>query len=193
MVGFGPGRTAEDMARYAAEMERRAERFEELQGRMAALTATGASGSGRVTVTVDSNGVPSSIKLSGSARGADPSALAAEIMSTMRGAQARLRTEVANAVHNSVGDDPVGAAIIQNFTQRFPDEVKPEPFTPPPVPDPAPPVPPVPSPAPPASPPGWPTETTPPPRTRKPDRDQIVTPDEPDDDDDYFNKKSWLV
>ncbi|MET8776778.1 YbaB/EbfC family nucleoid-associated protein [Nocardia sp. NPDC004654] len=194
MVGF----TAEAMERYAADMERRARQFEELQGRMAAVTATGSSPSGRVTVTVDNNGVPSAITLSAAARGADPSTLAAEIMSTMRSAQARLRTAVSDTVRNSVGDDPVGAAIIQNFRERFPEEQAAEQVTPPPpVQPPTPPVPnPVPPPVPPAfgHAPGWPGEPpAPQPRSRKPDREQIVTPDEPDDDDDYFNKKSWLV
>ncbi|MEV0340870.1 YbaB/EbfC family nucleoid-associated protein [Nocardia sp. NPDC050713] len=194
MVGF----TAEAMERYAADMERRARRFEELQGRMAAVTATGSSPSGRVTVTVDNNGVPSAITLSAAARGADPSTLSAEIMSTMRSAQARLRTAVSDTVRNSVGDDPVGAAIIQNFRERFPEEQAAEQVTPPPpVQPPTSPVPnPVPPPVPPAfgHAPGWPGEPpAPQPRSRKPDREQIVTPDEPDDDDDYFNKKSWLV
>ncbi|MEV0032839.1 YbaB/EbfC family nucleoid-associated protein [Nocardia sp. NPDC050793] len=197
MVGF----TVEDMERYAADMERRAKRFEELQGRMAAVTATGSSPSGRVTVTVDNNGVPSAITLSAGARGADPSTLAAEIMSTMRSAQARLRTVVSDTVRNSVGDDPVGAAIIQNFTERFPEREAADQVTPPPpVQPPTPPAPPAPNPVPPPVPPasghapGWPGEPpAPQPRSRKPNREQIVTPDEPDDDDDYFNKKSWLV
>ncbi|MFC9895442.1 YbaB/EbfC family nucleoid-associated protein [Nocardia sp. NPDC127579] len=191
MAEMDLGRAAEGFAQMAADLERQAARFEELQGRMSTLTATATGPGGRVSVTVDSNGVPVAIDISQSARGMDPRALSAEIMACMRSAQAKLRGDVAAVVQGTVGEHPAGAAIVDSFTQRFPD-------TEPTPPEPAPPVPQQPTytpppQAPPAPQPGPATEQSPTPRTRKPDRDQIVTPDEPDDDDDYFNKKSWLV
>ena len=204
MAVFDPSRAAESIAQLAEDFERQAKRFEELQGRMAALAVTDSSAGGRVSVTVDSNGVPTAINLSTSTRGMDPAMVSAEIMSCLRRAQAKLRVEVAEVVRGTVGDDPSGAAIVEGFALRFPDPepsgtVAPE-YAPPPA-SYAPPTqtyapPPAQSWAQPGSAAQAPWESsapTPQPRNRKPDRDQIVTPDEPDPDDEYYNRKSWLV
>lgn len=206
MAVFDPSRAAESIAQLAEDFERQAKRFEELQGRMGALTVTDSSAGGRVSVTVDSNGVPTAINLSTSTRGMDPAMVSAEIMSCLRRAQAKLRAEVAEVVRSTVGDDPSGAAIVEGFALRFPDPepsgtVAPEYDAPPPASD-APQSPPTYAPPPaqswaqpgPAAQAPWESPApTPQPRNRKPDRDQIVTPDEPDPDDEYYNRKSWLV
>ncbi|WP_431952843.1 YbaB/EbfC family nucleoid-associated protein [Nocardia lijiangensis] len=215
MVGFDPSRAAEDLAQYATDLEQKARRYGELQGRMTAVSASASSAGGRVSVTVDSTGVPTAIDLSSGARSMEPAALSAEILSCMRKAQVKLRAEVADVVHATVGNDSAGASIIAALDERFPDPepeaaseytlpqptytppsaaqfIPPRPVTPPPPAA----APPAPDPAQPSSgyTAGWPTESpTARPRTRKPDRDQVVTPDEPDDDDEYYNKKSWLV
>ncbi|WP_433725298.1 hypothetical protein ACQP0C_29940 [Nocardia sp. CA-129566] len=54
-------------------------------------------------------------------KGMDPATVSAEIMSCMRRAQAKLRTDVAELVRDTVGDDPAGAAIVAGFTRRFPE------------------------------------------------------------------------
>ncbi|MEU8894404.1 YbaB/EbfC family nucleoid-associated protein [Nocardia sp. NPDC048505] len=180
MIGFDPGRSAEDLAQFAANLEQKTRRLEELQGRMAAVSASASSAGGRVRVTVDSVGVPMAIDLSPGVRSMEPGALSAEILACMRKAQVGLRAEVAAVVHGTVGDDPAGASILAILADRFPDpdpenesdSTQPE-FAPPP---------------------SGPIASAPPAASsRKPDRSQIVTPDEPDDDDKYFNKKSWLV
>ncbi|WP_406273057.1 YbaB/EbfC family nucleoid-associated protein [Nocardia sp. NBC_00881] len=196
MVGFDPSRAVEDFAQRAADFERQANRFQELQGRMTALVATESSSGGRVSVTVDGNGVPTAIDLSASTRGMDPAVVSAEIMSCLRRAQARLRAQVAEMVQDTVGDDAAGAAIVERFAKQFPDpdptEAGPPAYTAPPPSYAPPPVPSAdfstePGPAAPAS-----EVSTPTARSRKPNRDQIVTPDEPDPDEEYY-RKSWLV
>lgn len=208
MVGFDPSRAAEDLAQYATDLEQKARRYGELQERMAVVSASASSSDGRVSVTVDSTGVPTAIDLGPGVRSIDPAALSAEILSCMRKAQLKLRAEVADVVRATVGNDSAGESIIAALDERFPDPepadeyippqptyapptaaqfIPPQPVTPPPphVSDPVPSS---------GYTSGWPTESpTARPRTRKPDRDQIVTPDEPDDEDEYFNKKSWLV
>ncbi|WP_431963305.1 YbaB/EbfC family nucleoid-associated protein [Nocardia sp. bgisy134] len=194
MTVFDPSRIAEDIAHMAADFERQAERFEQLRERMAALTATESSSDGRIAVSVNNNGVPTDIVLAVGTRGMDPAAVSAEIMSCMRRAQATLRAQVAETVQNTVGDDPAGAAIADQYAKSFPDV-------------PAGDVPNYALPEPPASAPPQlsaspqsavsvtpaPWESAPQPRNRKPDRDQVVRPDEPDEDDAYYNRKSWLV
>ncbi|WP_327149707.1 YbaB/EbfC family nucleoid-associated protein [Nocardia sp. NBC_01329] len=204
-------------ARMAADAERRAQQFAELQQRMTALTATESGAGGRVSVTVDSSGVPTAIDLAPSVREMDSRVLSAEILTCMRRAQGKLRPGVAGLVQDIVGADPAGAALVDGFDRRFP-----EPETgaasaqnsgppqadrpPPPAADPT-------SPRHRPTPPTWgsafaqqaadptssqhrPTPPTggsaPPPAPRKPDRDQVVTPDEPDEEDEYYRRKSWL-
>lgn len=205
-------------AQMAADAERRAQRFAELQERMTALTATESGAGGRVSVTVDSSGVPTAIDLAPGVREMDSRRLSAEILSCMRRAQGKLGPGVAGLVRDVVGDDPAGAALVDGFNRRFPD----------PDPDPS-------STAAPAStspqtgrspaadvgrsssrhypvPPTWgsepPQQSTEPdsardrpappawgstaPAPRKPVRDQIVTPDEPDEEDEYYRRKTWL-
>ncbi|GAB2673730.1 YbaB/EbfC family nucleoid-associated protein [Nocardia goodfellowii] len=187
MVGFDPSRAAEDLAQFAANLEQKAKRYEELQGRMATVSASASSAGGRVGVTVDSTGVPTAIDLGSGVRGMDPAALSSEILSCMRKAQIKLRSEVADVVHATVGNDSAGESIIAILDDRFPDvepdaateHVHPQPtYTPPSV-----------SAASTQAP--W-ESSAPQTFSRKPDRDRIVTPDEPDEDDEYFNKKSWL-
>ncbi|MEU0505857.1 YbaB/EbfC family nucleoid-associated protein [Nocardia sp. NPDC005998] len=194
MTVFDPSRAAEDLAELAQDFERQAKRYEELQGRMTALAVTESSAGGRVSVTVDSNGVPTAITLSTSTRGMAPATVSAEIMSCMRRAQAKLRTDVVELVRDMVGDDPAGAAIVEGFTRRFPESSETgsaEHYAPPADAAPSAQLSSQPGPTPPAP---WESPApTPPPRNRKPDRDQIVTPDEPDPEDEYYNRKSWLV
>ncbi|MGW5217105.1 YbaB/EbfC family nucleoid-associated protein [Nocardia sp. NPDC004085] len=191
MAAFDVGHAADDLARVAGDLERRAGRFQELECRMQALTVTESSRDGRVGVTVDSSGVPTAIDLSPNSRGMDPGALSAEILSCMRRAQSSLRTRVTELVRDTVGDDEAGAAITAQYAQRFPD---PEPSaasedrTQGSPRDSAPNTPPAyaPPPGPVAA------DATSSPRGRKPNRDQIVVPDEPDPETEYYNR-SWLV
>ncbi|MFI9533541.1 YbaB/EbfC family nucleoid-associated protein [Nocardia fusca] len=205
-------------AQMAADAERRAQRFAALHERMTTLTATESGAGGRVSVTVDSSGVPTAIDLAPGVREMDSRALSAEILACMRRAQRKLRPGIAGLVHDIVGEDPAGAALVDGFDRRFP-----EPETSaatasnsgPPQAD-HPPAsaaePPSPQhrPVPPAwggsafpqqatdpdssqhrpTPPAW--DSAPPPAPRKPDRNQVVTPDEPDEETEYYRRKSWL-
>ncbi|MEU7632435.1 YbaB/EbfC family nucleoid-associated protein [Nocardia sp. NPDC049220] len=195
MAEFDPSRAAESFAQLAEDFERRAGRFQELQERMTALTVTESSGGGRVSVTVDSNGVPTAINLSAGSRGQDPAVLSAEIMSCMRQAQSTLRTQVTELVQHTVGADEAGATIIDQFAQRFPDPgpdpVAPSGYSASPPSGNTPPS--VPSASSPAQSPTSSDASLSRSRNRKPDRDQIVVPDEPDADDEYYNRKTWLI
>ncbi|WP_280445182.1 YbaB/EbfC family nucleoid-associated protein [Nocardia brasiliensis] len=111
------------LAQWSEDLERKAQRFRSLQDRMDATTATETSDGNRVSVTVDSNGVPVDIQLSGATRGMDPTAVSAELMATLRRAHAKLRREVTALVHDMVGDDAIGANVLTQYATRFPDDV----------------------------------------------------------------------
>jgi hypothetical protein len=182
MVSSDPAAAAQEFARLAADLELKAQQYEQLRGRMTALAITEESRDGRVRVTVDANGVPTDITLTDRARGVDPAALSAQIMSCLTTAQARLRDQVTGLVHSSVGDDSAGEMVIGQYTQRFPAPEAPADTPQPPAW--APPAPPPPAPAEPA-----PADSGP---ARGKWRDEVVTPDEPDEDDLYFRRKNWL-
>jgi hypothetical protein len=151
---------------------------------MSAISATETSADKRVSVSVDANGITTGIYLAASSRGMDPAALAAELMACTRRAQAKLRNQVIDLVHDAVGDDTAGATIIGQYTERFPDV---EPAAPAPASQP----PAYSAPPPPYVPP-QPASGQPPSGTRKPNRDDVVVPDEPSEEDLYYQRKSWL-
>ncbi|MFF0527081.1 YbaB/EbfC family nucleoid-associated protein [Nocardia amikacinitolerans] len=202
--------TIADLGRYAESLENTAKKYDDLQRSMAALSVTESTDDGRISVTVDSNGVPTAIDLAASTRGMDPAAVSAGIMSCLHRAQAKLRGRVTDLVHDLVGNDAPAADMVGRYAERFPDPepadaatTSPTPGSPPTYAPPqstysSPPAPPSPSAyAPPSAPPPFysstPTPDFAPPPSRKPNRDQVVTPDEPDEDDEYYNRKSWLI
>lgn len=122
---------AGDLDRWAQNLERKAQQYQALHGRMAAMSVTETSPGGRVTVTVDGNGLPTDIRFSDGIRGLGPAALSAELMSCLHQAQAKLRRDVTATVQEVVGEDEAGARIIEQYTQRFADEEsEPEPPAP---------------------------------------------------------------
>lgn len=172
---------ADELTQHARELEWQATRYQELRARMTEVSVSETSADGRIGVTVDVNGATTAITLAPAVRGMDPAAVAAELMACTRRAQARLRGTVTGLIGEIVGTDTAADTIVEQYAERFPD---PAPASPPApsstsaAPWPAPVAPAYPAPAPPA--------------TRKPDRDRVVTPDEPDEDDLYFQRRSWL-
>ncbi|TLG08678.1 YbaB/EbfC family nucleoid-associated protein [Nocardia cyriacigeorgica] len=126
-----PSRAADDLTQWAQNLERKAQQYQALHGRMAAMTVTETSDGGRVTVTVDGNGLPTDIRFSDGIRGVGPAALSAELMTCLHRAQARLRREVTATVQDVVGEDEAGARIIGQYAERFADDdTEPEPEAP---------------------------------------------------------------
>lgn len=99
----------------------RAEATATLADRIAGLTASADGGDGVVHVGVDSSGNVTELALSDNAHRLTGKDLAAEIMRTMRRAQAGLGEQVAAAVEETVGaESDTGRAVLESFTQRFP-------------------------------------------------------------------------
>lgn len=116
-------------------MQHKAERFQVLQGRLAQLSVTETAPDNSVRVTLDSNGVPTDIRFTDGIRRKSPAALSTEVMACLARARAALGRETTSTVHEVVGDDPIGATIIEQFAGRLAD-----PATAPDVPQSAPPV-----------------------------------------------------
>ncbi|MFE3445552.1 YbaB/EbfC family nucleoid-associated protein [Nocardia sp. NPDC059180] len=128
-----PARAADDLAQWAQNLEKKAQQYQALHGRMAAMSVTETSEGGRVTVTVDGNGLPTDIRFSDGIRGLGPAALSAELMTCLQRAQAKLRRDVTATVQEVVGEDEAGARIIGQYADRFADEQETEPEPPAPA------------------------------------------------------------
>ncbi|PKV81517.1 YbaB/EbfC family nucleoid-associated protein [Nocardia fluminea] len=173
---------AAELSRWAEDLEQKAQRYQELHAEMTAVSVTDTSADGRISVTVDANGSTTAITLAAAVRGMDPTAVATELMACTHRAQARLRDQVTGLVQDTVGADEAGQAIVGQYSDRFPDLDPSASAAVPPPPMPAAPAAPVAS---------WPSEPEAP-ATRKPDRDRVVAPEEPSDEDLFYQRKSWL-
>ncbi|MGF0319114.1 YbaB/EbfC family nucleoid-associated protein [Nocardia fluminea] len=173
---------AAELSRWAEDLEQKAQRYQELHTKMTAVSVTDTSADGRISVTVDANGSTTAITLAAAVRGMDPTAVATELMACTHRAQARLRDQVTGLVQDTVGADEAGQAIVGQYSDRFPDLDPSASAAVPPPPMPAAPAAPVAS---------WPSATEAP-ATRKPDRDRVVAPEEPSDEDMFYQRKSWL-
>jgi DNA-binding protein YbaB len=123
MLGQDPIKAGEQLQQFAENLQQKAQRYSALHQRLGSVGVTERSAGGEVTVTVDANGVLTDLELSERTKGMDPAMVSATIMSCLRQAQAKLREQVATLVHETVGDDPAGNNIVNQYAERFPDPV----------------------------------------------------------------------
>lgn len=96
---------------------------QEMATRVGDLKATAENTDRSVSVTVESNGVPTAIKLSEAVTNWYPERIANEILATMRKAQAQLTAAVADVANATIGaDSETGRAILETYHNRFPSE-----------------------------------------------------------------------
>jgi hypothetical protein len=93
-----------------------------LADRVATLRASASGADGAVLVTVASSGNVTDLELDERSLGLGAPGLAAEILRTIRRAQSALAGQVADAVEATVGaETETGKAVLDSFTQRFPE------------------------------------------------------------------------
>lgn len=115
---------AEEWVRsWSSQVSGRAEAAAALADRVAGLTASATGDGGAIRVTVGSSGNVTGLALEDRVQRLPGQDLAAEILRTMRRAQAGLPERVAEAVDETVGaDTETGRAVLASFAQRFPAE-----------------------------------------------------------------------
>jgi hypothetical protein len=120
--------SADAMRSWNAQVSGRTEAAAALADRVASLSASATGADGAIRATVAGSGILTGLELGDvELTGED---LAAEILRTMRRAQAGLTERVAEAVDETVGaDTETGRAVLESFAQRFPAEPEP-PVTP---------------------------------------------------------------
>lgn len=132
-AGFGrqfgdqPGKGATDaelrVEQWANHVAEKAQRYQDMQARVADISVTEHSGDGAVRLTVGSSGLLTDLELTDRAGQLQPRQLAAVIMQTMRRAQGRLSEMVAEVMRASVGDDTDTVdAVVSSYRLRFPEQ-----------------------------------------------------------------------
>jgi len=107
---------------WQAGIEARGAQARALSTRLSGLTATASSEDGLVTVTVGSTGGLVRLELAEGIRGRPADQTARQIMATLRSANSRLATAVAEAIAETVGtDSPTGRAVISSYAERVRD------------------------------------------------------------------------
>ena len=105
-----------------------------LADRVATLSASATGDDGAVRVTVAGSGLVTGIELDDRVQRLPGTMLAAELMRTIRRAQAAIVDQAATAVDETVGSgSETGKAVLDSFSQRFPlepDETEEPPVTP---------------------------------------------------------------
>jgi len=110
---------------WASDWEARAReqlfQAKEMATRVSDLKATAENRDRTVSVTVESNGVPTAIKLSEAVSQWYPERIANEILATMAKAQAMLTAAVTQVAEETVGaESETGRAILDTYHNRFP-------------------------------------------------------------------------
>ncbi|WP_190822129.1 YbaB/EbfC family nucleoid-associated protein [Saccharopolyspora pogona] len=122
VFGGDGAHTEEGIRRWAANVEAKAERYQQMQQQVTAVRASAESRDGVVRVTVDSAGAVTDLQITDDARRMSGAGLTEAVLTTMRHAQAGLRDQVAEVMSATVGDDPETVnAVMSAYQERFPD------------------------------------------------------------------------
>lgn len=186
------GDPAARLDRWAAEAKAKAQRYQAMRAQVGQVSVTESSKDGTVTVTVDSAGNVTDLRITDAVKEMSGSQAASAVLLTLRRAQSRLPEKLAEVMTDTIGDDSQTMnTIVGNYRAKFPepepepgDEAAPEQVRPiGRIEDDAPPPPPPSSPALPPLPP-LPPRPAAPPRKREP---------ADDDNDDGFGGQSFMV
>jgi len=121
VLGNDPEAAEEWVRSWSAQVSARAEAATAMADRVAGISASASNLDNSVRVTVAASGVLDGLELDNRTRSLSGPDLAAEILRTMRRAQAKLTESVSAAVKETVGtDSETGRAVIASFQHRFP-------------------------------------------------------------------------
>ncbi|MFG2064891.1 YbaB/EbfC family nucleoid-associated protein [Micromonospora sp. NPDC048871] len=121
MLGRSPDEAQEWLHSWTAQVSAQAQAAAELSDRVARLTATATGADGAVRVTVAASGALTDLRFDDRVRQMRGADLAEIVMTAIARAQASVTTQVAAAVHDTVGaDSETGRAVVDSFARRFP-------------------------------------------------------------------------
>jgi DNA-binding protein YbaB len=107
--------------RLAAETRAKAERYQAMQAQVGQVSVTERSKDGLVSVTVDSAGNVTDLRITDAVRGMSGEQVAAAVLSTLRQAQSRLPERLSEVMAATIGDDQRTIdAIVGSYRAKFP-------------------------------------------------------------------------
>lgn len=114
--------TEQEMRRWAAAVEEKAQRYQEMQAEVARVSVTESSRDDVVRVTVDATGAVTDLVISDKHRDLAGTELSTMVLTTMRRAQSRITDHVAEVMTRTVGDDQqTVTTVVDSYRQRFPE------------------------------------------------------------------------
>ncbi|MEU5692462.1 YbaB/EbfC family nucleoid-associated protein [Actinosynnema sp. NPDC020468] len=120
--------SVEGVDRWVARARAKAERYQALKARTGEVVVTEASRDGLVTVTVDSTGNLTDLRITDRVRELSGAEVAAAVLAQVRRAQAKLPEKVRQVMDATIADDPATiATVVGAFTERFPEPPPEEP------------------------------------------------------------------
>jgi len=125
--------SAAGIDQWVAQAKAKAERYQELRAQAGQVSVAESSANGLVTVTIDASGNVTDLRITDRVRELSGAEVAAEVLLTMRRAQAKLPEKLAEVMAATLGDADGGTqqTIVGSYRAKFPD---PEPDdTPPPA------------------------------------------------------------
>src|SRR3954453_15770636 len=105
---------------WVADAKAKAERYQEMRAQAQQVSATESSKDGLVTVTVDSSGNVSDLRIPDRSRELSGAEVAAAVLGTMRRAQAKLPEQLAAVMAETIGEDTRTVdTIVGNYRAKF--------------------------------------------------------------------------
>src|SRR3954452_276577 len=100
------GDPAARLDRWAAEAKAKAQRYQAMRAQVGQVSVTESSKDGTVTVTVDSAGNVTDLRITDAVKEMSGSQAASAVLLTLRKAQSRLPEKLAEVMTDTIGDDP---------------------------------------------------------------------------------------
>ncbi|WP_409463383.1 YbaB/EbfC family nucleoid-associated protein [Amycolatopsis sp. GA6-003] len=117
----GPGPAAR-IDQMVAQAKAKAERYQAMQAAAGRVSVTETGKDGLVTVTVDSAGNVTDLRVSDRIRELSGDRIAAAVLGTLRRAQSRLPERLGEVMAATIGDDPATVdTIVGNYRAKFPE------------------------------------------------------------------------
>lgn len=119
--------------RWVAQAQAKAQRYQAMQAAVGQVSVTESSKDGLVTVTVDSAGNVTDLRITDRVKEMSGSQVSSAVLSTLRRAQSRLPERLGEVMAATIGDDQQTMdTIVGNYRSKFPE---PEPDEPKPAPE----------------------------------------------------------
>ncbi|EFL11055.1 predicted protein [Streptomyces sp. AA4] len=124
----GAGDAAARVDQMVAQAKQKAQRYQAMQAAVGQVSVTETGKDGLVTVTVDSAGNVTDLRITDQVRELSGAQVAAAVLTTLRRAQARLPDRLGEVMAETIGDDRQTVdTIVGNYRAKFPEPEPEEP------------------------------------------------------------------